>query len=417
MQEENASFIVGTNSVTRLTIASTGAATFSSSVSVNGNISIGSSGTNDITWGTAGGIKLSRTNVGPEYALSQRWTGTLAYIDIASSTQWNGGVTILPNGGGNVGIGTSSPNYQLELGGTSPKLSLASSSATGYNEIYFHRNTSTIIGYIASGVNETVTSNGDALVLDNRTSGGNIVFRTNNSGTVAERMRITSGGNVGINTSGTVYNGNSGKFLSIVDTGDTYFEMATSSTSDGVGGAITWNNTNKTGTDKRIAQMAGFRDGANDTGSIVFTTCNAGSFTEKLRITAGGEVRVGSTDNGAYNLQCNGTGVWGAGAYVNGSDIALKENILDIEKALDLVLNLKPKSFTYKEDYSKDQSIQTGFIAQDLLETLKDQIYVDGIVSKGKNHLNVAYQNLIPLLTKAIQEQQLQIELLKSKLN
>jgi hypothetical protein len=130
------------------------------------------------------------------------------------------------------------------------------------------------------------------------------------------------------------------------------------------------------------------------------------------------ELRSGGiTDNGAYNLQCNGTGVWGAGAYVNGSDIALKENILDIEKALDLVLNLKPKSFTYKEDYSKDQSIQTGFIAQDLLETLKDQIYVDGIVSMGKNHLNVAYQNLIPLLTKAIQEQQSQIDYLKSKLN
>jgi hypothetical protein len=144
---------------------------------------------------------------------------------------------------------------------------------------------------------------------------------------------------------------------------------------------------------------------------ITFTTNNI----ERLRVTGGGEILVGNTDNGAYNLQCNGTGVWGAGAYVNGSDINLKDNITDINNALDLVLKIQPKTFTYKPDYSKDQSIQTGFIAQQLIDVLKDEVYLDGIVKMGNEHYNVAYQNLIPLLVKAIQEQQIQIEQLKNR--
>jgi hypothetical protein len=89
--------------------------TLTGALTANTGINIGLSGTNDISWNTAGGIKLSRTNVGAEYALSQRWTGSLAYVDIASSSQWNGGVTILPNGGGNVGIGTSSPDRLFHI--------------------------------------------------------------------------------------------------------------------------------------------------------------------------------------------------------------------------------------------------------------------------------------------------------------
>jgi hypothetical protein len=54
--------------------------------------------------------------------------------------------------------------------------------------------------------------------------------------------------------------------------------------------------------------------------------------------------------------------------------------------------------------YSKDQSIQPGFIAQELQEALGGEVYVDGVVQAGPKHLNVAYQSLIPVLVKAIQE-------------
>jgi hypothetical protein len=137
--------------------------------------------------------------------------------------------------------------------------------------------------------------------------------------------------------------------------------------------------------------------------AMAFATNN----TERARITPGGEVYIaGTTDQGAYNLQVNGTGVWGAGAYVNGSDERLKEDITAIDAALDVVNMLRPVTFRYKETHSKDQSIQPGFIAQELQIAMAGKAYVDGVVHSGPEYLNVAYQSLIPLLTKAIQEQQ-----------
>jgi hypothetical protein len=138
--------------------------------------------------------------------------------------------------------------------------------------------------------------------------------------------------------------------------------------------------------------------------------------TERMRITEGGEVYIaGTTDQGAYNLQCNGTGVWGAGAYVNGSDARLKDNIATLNDGLNVVNQLRPVTFKYKPDYSKDQNVQTGFIAQELQTALEGKDYLDGVVQAGPNHLNVAYQSLIPILTKAIQEQQAMIDELKAK--
>jgi hypothetical protein len=162
-------------------------------------------------------------------------------------------------------------------------------------------------------------------------------------------------------------------------------------------------------------------NGSGNGGGISFGTGSGTvgpeSATERMRITNGGEVYIaGTTDQGAYNLQVNGTGVWGAGAYVNGSDERLKENIEDIDSCLDIVNNIRPVTFTYKDSYSKDQNVQTGFIAQELSKALENTNYVDGVVQSGSEHLNVAYQSLIPILTKAIQEQQDQIVELQKKL-
>ena len=139
---------------------------------------------------------------------------------------------------------------------------------------------------------------------------------------------------------------------------------------------------------------------------------------ERARITSGGEVYIaGTTDQGAYNLQCNGTGVWGAGAYVNGSDERIKEDIAPITSGLDVVTKLNPVTYRYKEDWSKDQSTQTGFIAQELLVAMEGKNYVDGIVQQGgsEGYYSVAYQNIIPLLTKAIQELKAELDATKAE--
>jgi hypothetical protein len=154
--------------------------------------------------------------------------------------------------------------------------------------------------------------------------------------------------------------------------------------------------------------------GATDSATPDLVFSNAAG-TERMRIADNGEVIVGITDQGAYNLQCNGTGVWGAGAYVNGSDARLKDNITTLNDGLNVVSQLRPVTFKYKPDYSKDQNVQTGFIAQELQAVLAGKDYVDGIVQAGPNHLNVAYQSLIPILVKAIQELTARVAELEAK--
>ena len=154
-------------------------------------------------------------------------------------------------------------------------------------------------------------------------------------------------------------------------------------------------------------------DTANTIASnIIFN--NDGS--EKMRIDSSGRLLVGtSTSQGSYNLQCFGTGVWGQGAYVNGSDASIKQNVSNLPPSLDVVKNLRPVTFEYKPEYSQDQTIQAGFIAQELREAMQGQDYLDGIVQQGTNHLNVAYQSIIPVLTKALQEAIGRIETLEAE--
>ena len=138
--------------------------------------------------------------------------------------------------------------------------------------------------------------------------------------------------------------------------------------------------------------------------------------TVRGQITGVGEaIYGGTTDQGAYNLQCNGTAVWGAGAYVNGSDARLKDNIQSLDSGLDVVKAMRPVTFQYKPDYSKDQSVQPGFIAQELQQAMAGKPYLEGVVQEGTNHLNVAYQNIIPILVKAIQELEAEVAALKAR--
>ena len=168
----------------------------------------------------------------------------------------------------------------------------------------------------------------------------------------------------------------------------------------------------------RVGQIGGGSDGSG--GLLTFSVGNnGGSITEYMRISAAGEVFIaGTTDQGIYNLQVNGTGVWGAGAYVNGSDSRIKEDIQPIASGLDVVEKLNPVTYKYKETWSSDQSIQSGFIAQELLTALDGQIYVAGVVQQGgtQGYYSVAYQNLIPVLAKAIQELKAKNDSLEARL-
>ena len=91
------------------------------------------------------------------------------------------------------------------------------------------------------------------------------------------------------------------------------------------------------------------------------------------------------------------------------SDIRLKTEIKPLEKSLSQLLLLNPVNYLKKENLtSTDYYIkENGFIAQELQKIFPD------LVNEGKDKdrlLSINYIALIPVLTKAIQEQQSQIE-------
>jgi hypothetical protein len=172
------------------------------------------------------------------------------------------------------------------------------------------------------------------------------------------------------------------------------------------GNSFMWTTTNS-------SPVANFIIGNLDAGDLILGTSNA----ERMRVKNNGQIYVaGTTDRGAYNLQVNGTGVWGEGAYVNGSDANIKENIIDLDSSLNIVNNLKPVVFNYINASVNNDTKHLGFIAQDVYQTLENKDYLGSIVRSDGETLSIAYSNIIPLLTKAIQEQQALIKALEQRI-
>jgi hypothetical protein len=127
------------------------------------------------------------------------------------------------------------------------------------------------------------------------------------------------------------------------------------------------------------------------------------------------------TDQGAYPLQVNGT-IYAAGTTYP-SDERYKENIIPLNKGLDLINKLKPVTFNYinttENNFTEFEEI--GFIAQDVDRALSTETFVKSIVkytdeSNINSKMVISPHNLIPILTKAIQEQNLLIKALEQRI-
>jgi hypothetical protein len=115
--------------------------------------------------------------------------------------------------------------------------------------------------------------------------------------------------------------------------------------------------------------------------------------------------------------------VWSTNGTIQTSDTTLKDNIEPLSYGVDELMRIKTISYNWKDDERKTRKI--GFNAQNLLEVIPEvvethSVHVNeetGEESYVKNEtLGVYYSDIIPVLTKAIQEQQQQIEKLKEEL-
>ena len=100
------------------------------------------------------------------------------------------------------------------------------------------------------------------------------------------------------------------------------------------------------------------------------------------------------------------TTIGGQVTWTTNSDIRIKKNIRDTRYGLSTVMQLRPVEYTLISSDLK----QVGFIAQEVNKLVPEVITgIEGDLEKGEI-LGITYANLVAVLTKAIQEQQKQID-------
>ena len=306
-----------------------------------------------------GGLQIGSGDGIGDYALTSGFNvaGEYGYVQSTKIGSYFTDIALNPNGG-NVGIGTSSPDEKLEVYQGNIKLGTDSNTTS---KLIFERS--------AANRAEIYVNNLYHLQFDVAGS---------------ERMRIDSSGNVGIGTSSpdsSLHVEKTGTAASITVTTDTnrdanvYFGDTSSSSQ----GRIQYSNASDS--------MALHTNGS-----------------ERMRIDSSGNLLVGTT-SGSDKITVNGT--VSATNFNTTSDATLKTNVETLTGSLDAVKSLRGVSF----DWIENGGSEVGFIAQEVEEVIPD------VVSTNDQGIkSVKYGNVVALLVEALKEQQLRIEALEAKL-
>jgi hypothetical protein len=455
----NGDLIFGTNNTIQMRIDS------------SGNVGVGVTpsawGTSIAAYQTIGGYSLSQYGLGNNAYYNAGWkyiatgfanlyqqnTGSHIFYNAPSGTAGNAATyseAMRIDSSGNVGIGTSSPS---SASGTS----LAIYNASGQARLAFKNG---VTGN-ASTDGFQVGIDGDGIALVEQRENLAMTFSTN----ATERMRIDSSGNVGIGTSSPAQRLH--VYQSTANTDCATFQIGSAS-------AYTGFNNYRVGTSGAGTFIGGTYTpdgslvGVQGTNGLIFST--SGGNTERMRIDSSGNVMIGATsstykfkvsadssgstafqfdksasttgtaievDVGANNttqkafqvysvarggdvcyIYSNGNIVNINNSYGTLSDARLKENIVDATPKLDKIMQLQVRNFNLIGDELK----QIGFVAQEIEQVFSS--LVDETVDKdsqgidlGTTTKSVKTSVLIPILVKAIQEQQALIQNLTTRLN
>lgn len=131
-----------------------------------------------------------------------------------------------------------------------------------------------------------------------------------------------------------------------------------------------------------------------------------------------------STSGTAYGLYCSGNGAY-TGTWTLASDEKFKKDVTNYSNALDNVLKLRPVTYTMKtEEYpfmGFASNTQIGFVAQEMekvFPTLVENSVHPGAEERSPDveYKGINYIGLIPVLVKAMQEQNARIEQLEKRI-
>ena len=422
------------------------------------DLTIATSGTTGITLrsGTsgAGNIYFSDATSG-----NAEYDGYISYTQSVNKLQFgtNQNTRMAIDSSGRVGIGTNTPSNLLHCVTSDTTVARLESTASGGTgvELLLHHNSSSPadgdnIGAIYFQADDDAGNKstfGVILVnaedVSNGSEDGHMRFETASNGTVSERMRIDSSGNVGIGntTPGSFHS--SGENLVIGsgsgDEGMTVYSGAGSSGiinfADGTSGsdsyegrilyrhadnAMSFHTTN--GTERmridsigRLLHGCTSATGGSSEGNITIEFPGNARNGIKTRDTTGSHsvnhmvLISGSTDIGQI------IGSTSSVSYSSASDYRLKENVVAISDGISRLKLLKPSKFNFK--VTPDETVD-GFLAHEVMSIVPQAVsgIKDAVDSNGKPiHQSMDSAKLVPLLTAALQEAVGKIETLETK--
>ncbi len=303
----------------------------------------------------------------------------------------------------NVGIGTTAPARSLHIsrgasGGASnanAKLLLEDDATT-----YQHFLTpSTAESGLLFGTNAGSIR---AAVLFNSSTSDGLDFRTGGN---TVRAVLTNTGALGVGTT------TPDQHVEVEGAGDQFLRVTSTSGVTGVVG-IEFKRQGSGPSDWQVRNDGGLLFFGQSADELVSTT-------DVLRL-GGGSVTP-ATDN---TITCGQaalrwTNVFATSGVVNTSDAREKMNVRAIDRGLNDVLRLRPVRFQWKD--RPEEGDKLGLIAQELQQVLPEtvvdetwKVNEDGTREKvPAERLGVYYSDLIPVLIRAIQEQQQRIEALE----